>query len=326
MLAYHEFRAMNTDILLAAEDGSPSLAGAFRQVQAYIEESEARFSRFLVNSELARLNRSAGSWFQASDDLYEMMYQAYEYHFETGGLFNPAILEVLKYAGYDQSMEAIKSHGASLPAAQQVKPHVPDFSQVQLDEITHQIRLPQGMQVDLGGIAKGWVSEYAAHILAEYTPACTVSAGGDMFMVGLPTGTTAWEVSLEDPRDPNATLAILNVGPGAVATSSVTKRRWMQGERDRHHLIDPRTGEPAVTRWLSVTVITPHATTAEVFAKTLLITGKQAVEIPLAYASDLAFIAVDESGAIWGNDNSQAYVEAMDSTQVSLISTQIRSI
>jgi thiamine biosynthesis lipoprotein len=317
---------MNTDILLAAQSGSTSLTNAFKQVQAFIEESECRFTRFSENSELARLNRNTGSWFQASDDLFEIMVQAYDYYLETDGLFNPAILEALKHAGYNRSMDEIRAHGTRLPAAWKGTPQVPDFSQVQMDATNHQIYLPDGMQVDLGGIAKGWIAERAVQILANYSKACAVSAGGDMVLAGIPDGETAWQVSLEDPRDPGQTLAILNVGPGAVATSSVTKRRWIQGERERHHLIDPRTGNPAETDWLSATVITPDAAAAEVYAKAFLIAGEGGVSTLLAQRDDLAFIIVDRDGTLWGNDRSLDYTQGALPISRPVISGHNRSL
>jgi thiamine biosynthesis lipoprotein len=148
-----------------------------------------------------------------------------------------------------------------------------------------------------------------AHELARYSDACAVSAGGDMFMVGLPAGGTAWSVELEDPHDPARTLLILRVEPGAVATSSITKRRWLQGEQSRHHLIDPRSLQPAETDWLSVTVIAPHATTAEVFAKALLIAGSRQAERIAAQRRDLVFIAVDRAGQMWGSNNAKEFLD-----------------
>ena len=129
-----------------------------------------------------------------------------------------------------------------------------------------------------------------------------------MFMVGLPTGAKAWEVALEHPLYPNQPLAMLKIPPGAVATSSITRRVWKQGQQIRHHLIDPRTGEPAVTGWLSVTVISPHADTSEVFAKALLIAGPQAAHILLKNDEQISYLAVDSVGKIWGTPKSMEYV------------------
>jgi thiamine biosynthesis lipoprotein len=175
------------------------------------------------------------------------------------------------------------------------------FSEVDLDEANLCIRLPEGMTVDLGGIAKGWIAEHAARLLSEHAVTSAVNAGGDMFLVGLPEGQAFWPVELEDPFQPEDTLAVMKVDPGAVATSTITRRAWKQGEKARHHLIDPRTGEPAVTDWVSVTVMVEHAYEAEVFAKALLIAGPgQADEMIRASGIRFSYLAVDRDKKMGG--------------------------
>ena len=301
-MEYHRFRAMNSDILLAAEGDPARLAAGFRQVQALIEDKERRFTRFSDDSELARLNLSAGCWFQASPEMFGLLKLARGYWETTNGLFNPAILEALEHAGYD------RAHGATQIATREPE-NVLDFGSVQLDETAQAIWMPIGMRIDLGGIAKGWIAEQAAQELSSFAQAGAVNAGGDMFVTGLPAGENAWEVSLEDPRDPEGTLAVLNVGPGAVATSSITKRRWQQGGRLQHHLIDPRSGTPAETDWLSVTVIASSGAAAEVFAKALLIAGSLEFNPIVQRSPEIAFIAVDEDGRLWGPDNIWEYLD-----------------
>ena len=158
------------------------------------------------------------------------------------------------------------------------------------------------MSLDLGGIAKGWIAEQAANILSGYASACAMDAGGDMFLVGFPEGMQQWPVALEDPFEPGNNLTTLQVDPGAIATSTITKRVWQQAGKNRHHIIDPRTGEPAVSEWISVTVIAPHAYEAEVFAKALLIAGPQEADEILRYSGiRFTYLAVDQSKKLWGN-------------------------
>ncbi len=299
-----EFRAMNSDIVLMAEGTPAEVAEGFRRAQAGIEAYEARFTRFSGESELSQLNRAAGTWFHSSADLFDVVRQARDYVDQTGGLFNPAILDALENAGYDRSMDEIRARGAGT-ARLETPPPIPDFRTVQLDPAARRILLPRGMRLDLGGITKGWIVERATLALAESCRACAVNAGGDLFTIGLPAGESAWEVELEDPRDAQRTLAILRVGSGAVATSSVTRRRWQQGNKLRHHLIDPRRGLPAETDWLSVTVIAPQAALAEVFAKALLIAGSQEAPRIAARRRDVTFIAVDGTGQLWGSEHAE---------------------
>lgn len=303
-MEYREFRAMNSNIIMAAEGEKSRLRNGFYETHAFIERSEERFTRFSQQSELTQLNRSSGEWFDASPELFEVVELAIRMHHETHGLFDPGVLDALLQAGYNRSMDDLRREGA-MPADETDRQLKSNFTAVQLDSLNRRILLPQGTHIDLGGIAKGWIAEQAASLLARYSNTCAVSAGGDMVLIGLPEGETTWSVGLEDPLYHDRDLAMLKVGPGAVATSSITKRRWKQGDQMQHHLIDPRTGKPAVTDWLSVTVVSPSAAEAEVYAKALLILGSaEARSIDLS-KKDIIYIAVDNSGKLWGSSRSE---------------------
>jgi thiamine biosynthesis lipoprotein len=295
------FRAMNTDIVLAAHGNSKDVRLGFEKAHEYIVAAEHRFTRFSEDSELSALNRSAGEWFKASADMTFVVSLASQYVEQTGGLFNPAILPDLERVGYDRSMDLIRAEEALLPPTRfGPGPQVLPLDGLLIKPEENLIYLPHGMRLDLGGIAKGWIAEQAAMVLADYSQACLVDAGGDMFMVGLPEAAGAWQIELEDPRNADRSLTSLNVQPGAVTTSSVVKRKWMQGDTSRHHLIDPRTGEPAESDWLSVTAIAPHADMAEVFAKAFLIAGSRGAEKVAQNAPEVSYLAVDHDGKIWG--------------------------
>jgi FAD:protein FMN transferase len=310
MMEYFEFRAMNTDIVLAAEGEAKAASEGFAETQRFIQASEARLTRFTDTSELAQLNRSAGTAFQASAELFDVVAQASAFAELTGGLFDPTILDALEAAGYDRSMDDIRARGAG--PWRESRSTYQAWKAIGLDEQTRTIVLPPGVRLDLGGIAKGWIAEQAARVLARSAVACAVNAGGDMFAIGIPANESAWQVGLDDPRDTQHVLAVLDVGPGAVVTSSTTRRRWLQGDRRQHHVIDPRSGAPAESDWLSVTAIAAQATEAEVFAKALLIAGSHDGPVLAAIRPDLAFIAVDGAGTLWGSANARAYMHGVE--------------
>lgn len=306
-MEFDEFTAMNTFIQSAAEGEPDRLQAGFERVRQFFADSEARFSRFRDNSELSRLNRAAGTWFHASPDLFEVVQEALELHQLTGGLFDPSMLHALQRAGYDRSMDEIKKLSA-LPAA---SPEIwvrPEFTETRLDPKRNAIWLPGEIQIDLGGIAKGWTASQAAAILSEYSPACTVNAGGDMMCVGLPQGQTAWEVDLDNPLDDHQVLAVLSIPPGALATTSITRRRWVQGGLPRHHVIDPRTGQPVESNWLSISVYAPKATHAEAFAKTLLMLDEDEILDCMSQFPTYRFVAVDRDGKLWGSPQSKEII------------------
>ncbi len=177
-----EFRAMNTSVLLAAESQNGS-GVPLEDTRAFIQDCERRFSRFLPDSELSRLNAAAGGWVYVSEQMLELLTLSMAYYEETGGLFDPSVLPDLKRAGYDVSMDEVRARG-DLHVADEPRAERPAFSAMELDRSSHRVRLPQGMQVDLGGIAKGWIVEQAALRLKAHARAGAVNAGGDLFFAG----------------------------------------------------------------------------------------------------------------------------------------------
>jgi thiamine biosynthesis lipoprotein len=299
-MEYDEFSAMNTLVQVAAEGDPKDLQPGFEQVRQFVAQSEERFSRFRETSELTYLNRCVGSWFYASPGMFDLVKVALKLHKLTGGLFDPSILGALQQAGYDRSMDEIRRNGApsARPGWDSISAR---FAETRLDPETHAILLPFGTQIDLGGIAKGWIAERAAERLYQFTDACAVSAGGDMALFGLPFEQSSWEVSLEDPLDADQVFAILRIPAGGLATSTVTRRQWLQDGQPRHHIIDPRSGKPANARWLSVSVYAKSVLYAEAFAKALLIAGPSEAKTLLSSVDDLQYSAVDLFGELSGN-------------------------
>jgi len=139
------------------------------------------------------------------------------------------------------------------------------------------VRRDPGLRFDLDGVAKGWVADRALALLGRH-PGAIVDADGDVALRVAPGERVA--VGVGDPRDPGADLAVLALeAPAAapalfgVATSGISIHRWDDGGRERHHLIDPRTGEPATTDVVQATAIAGSARVAEALAKTAVILG-----------------------------------------------------
>jgi thiamine biosynthesis lipoprotein len=143
------------------------------------------------------------------------------------------------------------------------------------------IRLPEGVGLDLGGIAKGWTADLAATeaIVLGHTWA-VVNAGGDVRIGGQ---APPLDVAIEDPVDASSELARLTVSEGALATSSTIDRAW----DGFHQLIDPRTGASAVTDLVQATVWAPTCAEAEARAKWALLNGSSvASTIPCALVTE----------------------------------------
>jgi thiamine biosynthesis lipoprotein len=261
---------MGTDVGLWLWHADEAVASqALDQAEQFFARTEAQLSRFQADSELSRLNRAAGRPFLASPLLYDLVELALAWRDRTGGIFDPTVLRALIAHGYDRSFEQVARRDGQVGPAPASHPA---GNRVRLNRAERRIWLPSGAGLDLGGIAKGWTVQQAAHRLGRLGPAL-VDAGGDITCVGVPPTGSRWLVGIADPHQPEADLATLTLADEAVATSSLTGRRWRVHGQTAHHLIDPRTGAPAVTDLSSVTVIAPRLPDAEIHAKVALILG-----------------------------------------------------
>lgn len=257
------FPAMGTriDCLVEPEEGCRPGA-ALELVREEFRRLEEQMSRFLPDSQLSRLNRE-GRLDDAAPELLECVRLAVEARARTGGRFDPTVHDAVVASGYDRSFEEVEdADDAPPPAAGQCG------GAVRVDEARRRIELAPGTRIDLGGIAKGYAVDRACDLLATAGP-CIVNAGGDLATRGEPPE-GAWRVGIETAAGSRQ----LTFSGGAIATSGRDSRRWLRGGVEQHHLIDPRTGRPAATDLLRVTVVAATTVEAEVLAKALIVAGE----------------------------------------------------
>lgn len=292
------FRAMGTGVRLIAYAAEAATgARALEAAEARTRAIEARFSRFLPTSELSRLNAFTGSAVAVSAEMGEVLTLAREQHEATQGLFDPAILPDLECAGYDRTFDDIDEVGAHGERAAHGT-----FAEVRCDG--RLVRIPPGMRIDLGGIVKGWSADRIADELAPLGPVL-VDLGGDIAVRGAPPEDGAWTVAVEDPSG-GAPVAALRVTSGAVAVSGTYRRRWSGPSGTRHHLIDPRSGEPAASDLVAVAALHPRAVVADVWAKCVLLERPERRAAFVASCPDLDAILLPASGAPVGTPGALA--------------------
>lgn len=261
------FRAMGTTVQVVVERAR---AEESKVVHDLFANWEATLSRFRPESELSHLNAHAGELVSVSPLLITVLRTALTAARATDGLFDPTLGRELAALGYDRSFESVP---ASQPASE-VAPHPGGgWRAVEIDERERTVRIPTGVALDFGGIAKGMAVDAALAALTARGVYCAmVNAGGDLAVLGLPPGLPAWPLMVEDgaeriPRWP------ISLRQGAVATSGIAGRHWRQGGEERHHLLDPHTGLPAASPWRAVSVSAALCSQAEVAAKVAFVLG-----------------------------------------------------
>jgi thiamine biosynthesis lipoprotein len=289
------FRAMGCTMLAAldADADDADAQAALDAVPRWFAAWEQCLSRFRPMSELSRLNRRAGTgWVALSPVLAAVLDAALRAAAASDGLVVPTVLADLERAGYDRDFARV-AHATRHRAA--ATRRVTDWRAIRLDATRGRVALPAGMRLDLGGCAKGWAADLAARRLAEHGPA-RVDAGGDIALIGPRRDGSAWSVAVADPQHPGQSIATLLLDRGAVATSGIDVRHWLQDGRRHHHIIDPRSGHPADTDLLAVTVVAGAAGTAEMAAKLALVLGSAAAHEWLDRQPALAALLVHQDG------------------------------
>jgi len=271
LLGHHAFFAMNTRILLLSR--SWDSAELLCEAEQVFHDIEERFSRFRPSSELSRLNDMSGRRVTVSTEMFHLLDQCRRFHRVSGGLFDPAILPGLEAAGYDRSFELVASCVAEANPTTSTPGHG-SIADLALDHGRRTAQAPPGVRLDLGGIGKGHAVDRAAQLLAPATD-FLIDAGGDIFASGDGPDGDGWLVAVANPLQEDGQLGVVRLRGQALATSTVTRRRWQRDSRWLHHLIDPRTSEPALTDTLSVSVTAPSAVEADVFAKVALLLGSE---------------------------------------------------
>ncbi len=270
----YTFRAMGSQIGLWLDTNPETAAAAFTQVEALFAFNERVLSRFLPESELSQLNGRAGQWVPVSDLLWNVLCDAVLQAEATNGLFDPTLLNALEAAGYDRSFELVRSGDRHFQSACHLEGN---WRQIGLDAVTQSVWLPSGIRIDLGGIGKGFTAQEAVELLAQWGP-CLVDAGGDVTAGAAPRHWPGWPVAIAAPWTEavpeQANLLTLWLAESSLATSGIDYRRWQSNGRAAHHLIDPRSGRPAQTDVLTVTVWAEQATMAEAWATAVLVQGR----------------------------------------------------
>lgn len=265
------------------------------RVHALFVSHERTMSRFLPGSELNALNASAPRVFEASPLLFDVVSDAVGWACATDGVFDPTIIDVLEAVGYDRPFDRLAPRSAAAAVLDRTATKTGRWRAISLDHDAETIGLPRGVRIDLGGIGKGYTVDRAIAALGRGANAM-VNASGDLYAAGDGPEGEGWYIGIQDPFDSSRDVAVLNVNDRGVATSGTTNRNWTAGDTRYHHLIDPRAGTSSQSDLLTVTVVAPTATQADVLAKTTLLLGSRAGTRFVERFSGAAAVAIRSTG------------------------------
>lgn len=297
---------MGTTVRLFFTDGRPGLDG---QLLTLLERLEHAWSRFIDDSEISRLNAGGGATTPVGPSTQLLVERALQASRLTRGWFDPTLLHELRSAGYDRPFHQLANAGLGplvITIDRRADPNhavrlhdwnaVANEITVDRDEAT--VTLPGDVAFDPGGIGKGLAADLLAQAAMEGgAAAALIDLGGDITTAGR-APESGWRIDIENPFDRSSSIATARLPWGAIATSSRSRRRWVAPDgTERHHLIDPTTGEPSTSDVAAATVIAGECWLAESVAKAAVLAGLE-TGLDIVGSLGLHALVVDAEGTL----------------------------
>ncbi len=278
--------AMNTviDLSFYGDDGQ-------KTVSRELNRLESLFSVTRGGSDISKINSANGKTTAISEDTAKVLSAAKRIYDETDELFDPSIYPLLKLWGFTTEKYTVPSKADIESALTKV-----DFSRLKLDG--NKATAPKGMELDLGGIGKGYAGDVCRSALKnEGITSAILSLGGNVCTVGLKPDGSKWLVALKNP-DGGDYLCEIKIGECSVVTSGGYERSFESGGKTYHHILDPRTGFPAEGGLKSATVICADGAVADALSTAIFIGGERLAERILEEREDINLILYTSGGEL----------------------------
>jgi len=266
------FRAMSTLCCVNLHGVSADVARDFqRDVVAWTAQFEARYSRFIPDSLIGRINAAAGEhWVEVDPETERIFALCQELFFFTRRSFDPTSLPLIKLWNW-------KNQPHVIPAEDTIRAALELVGWNKVHRRAGGIFLPQaGMSIDLGGIGKEYAVDCVMNMAIQRgIQNVMIDFGRDVRVRGHALDKKFWWIGLEDPLADGKCWTGVAVTDHAVATSGDTQRFFEINGRRYSHIIDPRTGYPANNGCRAVSVIAPSCTIAGLLSTTVFILGEK---------------------------------------------------
>ena len=280
-----DFFAMDTIMDFSAYADESLLAEA-RDV---VMDIEKRVSVTDENSELYALNRDGGG--SVSPETAALLDDALSLCRLTGGAFDVSIYPVVRAWGFTTGEYRVPSFDETAALSERV-----DYARIRVngDSVT----LPDGMEIDLGGIAKGYAGrEAASYLRAHGVTSALLNLGGNVQTVGSKPDGSAWRVAVRDPLNEMSYAGVAEVRDKAAVTSGGYERCFTADDGQTYwHIMDPATGRPARSGLLSATVIADDGALCDALSTALFVMGAEQAERFWRNYRDFDMVLLTEDG------------------------------
>lgn len=232
---------------------------------------EKLFSRTLEGSEIYQINHAAGAAVEVSDETLDLIKLALEYCEMSEGLFDITLGEISDLWNFTENEGTLPDSVALTKAVQNS-----GYKKILISENTVQLA-NASMQIDLGGIAKGYIADKLKEYLEEEgIDHALINLGGNILAVGGKPGNTAYNIGIQKPFDETgAAITSVKVTDESVVTSGVYQRYFKLDDKVYHHILNPVTGYPVDSSLLSVTIVCDSSAQADALSTICFSLGRK---------------------------------------------------
>jgi len=255
--------------VLVDTDGEADARGVVGAVAAEAARVEEKLSRYRPGNPIDAINNAGGSPVSVDDEIAGLLDFADRCWTLSDGRFDitsGVLRRVWKFDGSDQ-----------VPGGDQVAVVLESVGWEKVGWQEPWIKLPQGMEIDLGGIGKEYAVDRALQLAVDAAGApVVVNFGGDLAISGPRRDDSAWDVGVENPQAEAAAVTAMALRDGALATSGDARRFLVKDGVRYGHILDPTTGWPVAHAPRSVTVHAGTCTEAGLLATLAMLEGADA--------------------------------------------------
>lgn len=268
---------------------------ATAEIERRLREYEQQYSMYVPTSQISRINEQAGKdYTEVSQQCLALLEKAIEVSAQSAGLFDITVAPLTQLWDITAENPRVPQPQAIEQAKQLV-----DYRDILIDGNRVMLRYP-GQAIDLGAVAKGASCAIVRQVAQEYEiKTGYVSVGGNLIVLGNDPQGEDFRFAIRDPQgDASEYIATLSLTGSTMATTGAYERWFEQDGKRYHHILDPRTGYPAESDLLSVSVISEDGMLADCMSTALFIEGKQAA-LQRMQEEDYQLVIVDTEGNIY---------------------------
>lgn len=240
-------------------------------------------------SDISRINSAPDTFVNVSDECFELISKAMEVSDCSGGDFDITVYPAVKLWGFTDDKHKVPTDSELLDAKEKI-----GYNKIEISKDSKSVKVPAGTELDLGGIAKGYIADKAAEVLAQQgVTSALLNFGGNIRLIGTKPQGDNFKIGVKAPFA-DGYYGVLSLSDATASTAGGYERYFETGGKMYHHILNPQTASPAETDVLSSTVIGQRGEVCDALSTAAFVKGSAEVKVLQDKYPDYSFILLTE--------------------------------